>query len=106
LCCQLHMTPYQSYIIQNNWLRYDLTRLVKVGSVLYAPYRCNRISSFCDCIKRIFLGRRADLIGEDRIIVIGKRGIKVYNDGKFTEHKNCTHCTIKAEENNSFIRII
>lgn len=77
------LTSYQLYILEMNIDKYDFHRLVKHGDVLYAPYKIKIPCNFKEAIKNIFLGRRADLIGTDRLLVFNKRGIKCHRDGNY-----------------------
>jgi hypothetical protein len=72
----MSLTPYQLYMLEINSDKYNLHRLVKCGDVLYAPYRCQMSNGILDCMKKIFIGPRADLIGTDRLLAFNKRGIK------------------------------
>ena len=85
---QLRLTPYQSYILEQNGEKYDLDALVKKGVVLYAPYRCKMTRGFADRIQKIFFGHRADLIGSDRILVRDQRGIRLYATGFFSARRD------------------
>lgn len=78
---KLKLTPYQTYMIAKNGYKYDLKRLVKRGDVLYAPYKCRLSSGVRDWWSKLFLGPRADLIGADRLLVRGERGVKLYPTG-------------------------
>jgi hypothetical protein len=84
LCDQLRLSPYQSYILQNNSKKYDLGRLIKRGGVLYAPYA--RIDT--NIFARILFGPRADLIGADRLLIHDRRGVKIYPTGFFSAYEN------------------
>ncbi len=56
----LGLTPYQSQVLQENYKKYDLSRLVKRGDVLYVPHRAN--------FARRILNPKTDLIGPDKIV--------------------------------------
>ncbi|MDR2412742.1 MAG: hypothetical protein LBD50_00840 [Rickettsiales bacterium] len=73
LCWQMHLTPYQSYILEKNFAKYDLDRLSKRGDVLRAPYIYDNAGGMKEFVARIFAGRRADIIGADRMLSIGGR---------------------------------
>ncbi|MDR1207572.1 MAG: hypothetical protein LBK26_04130 [Rickettsiales bacterium] len=77
----LRLSPYQTYILSMNMQKYKMDRLVKRGDVLYAPYRCSLPRGMRDYFSKLFLGPRADLIGADRMLVIGRRGIRLYPTG-------------------------
>ncbi|MDR1361232.1 MAG: hypothetical protein LBJ18_02895 [Rickettsiales bacterium] len=78
---RLRLSPYQTYILSMNMQKYNMDRLIKRGDVLYAPYRCSLPRDTKDYFSKMFLGPRADLIGTDRMLVIGCRGIRLYPTG-------------------------
>jgi len=73
------LTPYQLYMLEINSDKYNLHRLVKCGNLLYVPYKYDLSYGIVGIIKRLFLGRRADLIGPDKLLVFNTRGIKIKN---------------------------
>jgi hypothetical protein len=77
----LRLTPYQAYILEKNSTKYDFSRLVKRGGILYAPYRCDDRSGFAEYCARKLFGPRADLIGADRILASDRRRIRIYPTG-------------------------
>jgi hypothetical protein len=79
----MKLTPYQMYMLEQNAHKYNLPKIVKQGSVIYAPHKCPSPGSFRDGIKRLVLGEQADLIGPDRMLLMNKRGIKLYKDGSY-----------------------
>lgn len=79
----MNLTSYQLYILEMNIDKYDFHRLIKHGDFLYAPYKIHFSRNFKDAIKEIIFGRRADLIGPDRLLVFNKRGIKMRSDGSY-----------------------
>jgi hypothetical protein len=81
LAQHLRLTPYQAYILEKNNTKYDFSRLVKRGGILYAPYRCDDRRGFAEYCARMLFGPRADLIGADRILVSDRRGIRIYPTG-------------------------
>ncbi|MDE6477715.1 MAG: hypothetical protein K2L94_00515 [Alphaproteobacteria bacterium] len=81
LCERLRLTPYQSYILEMNCHKYNLSRLVKRGGVLYAPYLSGAKNRWTDAAARLVRGPRADLIGPDRMLVRAQRGIRFCADG-------------------------
>ncbi|MDR1337672.1 MAG: hypothetical protein LBJ73_01430 [Rickettsiales bacterium] len=83
----LRLTPYQTYVLENNGMKYDLSRLVKRGDILYAPYLCDDRRGVTEFCARILFGRRADLIGTDRMLVRDRRGIKIYSAGFHSAYK-------------------
>ncbi len=74
----LNLTMYQSNRLKCNWERYDMTGLQKRGGVLYAPYVVNGLVGR---IWAMVIGKRADLIGPDRILLRAQRGIKFCANG-------------------------
>ncbi|MCL1902471.1 MAG: hypothetical protein FWG18_02470 [Alphaproteobacteria bacterium] len=85
---RMRLSPYQVYILSMNVHKYDESRLMKRGEVLYAPYRCSLSKDMRDYLSKIFLGPRADLIGSDRMLIIGQRGIRLYPSGLFKTSDN------------------
>ncbi len=71
------LTPYQLYMLEVNADKYNLSKLVKYGDVLYAPYKCDICHGFIDKLRKVFFGPCADLIGPDMILVFNTRGINV-----------------------------
>lgn len=86
LCDQMRLSPYQSYVLQNNAKRYDLARLTRRGGVLYAPYAYDDHGNVHEFCSRMLRGPRADLIGLDRMLICGQRGVKVYASGVFSAY--------------------
>lgn len=87
LAQHLRLTPYQTYILENNGRKYDFSRLQKRGGILYAPYLCNDKHSVIEYCARLLFGPRADLIGTDRMLIRDRRGIKVYATGFHSAHR-------------------
>lgn len=87
LAHHLRLSPYQVYILETNGKKYDFSRLVKRGNVLFAPYLCNDRNSVIDFCARMLFGPRADLIGPDRILITDRRGIKIYSTGFHSAHR-------------------
>ncbi len=83
-CEHLNLSPYQTYLITQNHEKYDIDKLVKRGNVLYAPYRRNHSRGFVDACLKILHGPRADLIGNEQMLVQDKRSIKIYGPGFHT----------------------
>jgi len=81
LCERLRLSPYQSYVLEMNSHKYNLSRLVKRGGGLYAPYVADGTNRWSAAAARLVRGPRADLIGPDRILVRGQRGIRFCADG-------------------------
>lgn len=78
---RLKLSPYQSYILWRNGHKYKIDGLQKRGEVLYAPYRCELSKDAMDYFRKVLFGPRADLIGSDRTLVVGQRGVKLYAAG-------------------------
>jgi len=78
---RLNLTYYQVCVLEHNFYKYDMGGLVKKGGILYAPYQNDEPSGFYDLFVKIIRGRRADLIGADRILIYNQRGIHVYTEG-------------------------
>ena len=85
---RMRLSPYQVYIISMNSHKYDEHRMLKRGDVLYAPYRCSLSRNTRDYFSKVLLGPRADLIGSDRMLVIGRRGVRLYPTGFFKTSDN------------------
>ncbi|MDR2685226.1 MAG: hypothetical protein LBB23_00440 [Rickettsiales bacterium] len=93
----MHLSPYQAYIIRNNKYKYDMEAIRKRGGLVIAPYRndsCNGISEYWD---KLLHGSRADLIGTDKVLIHGQRGIKVYSDGRFVANIDGRKCLADME---------
>jgi len=88
---RLRLSPYQSYILLLNGHKYRLDSLMKRGDVLYAPYVCNLARDAKDYFEKIIFGHRADLIGSDKMLVIGQRGVKLYATGLYRAVDNAGH---------------
>lgn len=84
----LGLSAYQSYILGRNATRYDLSRLVKRGGILYAPYLPNQNNGLREDVERAIFGPRADLIGPDRMLIHNRRGIKIYSSGIYRGKEN------------------
>jgi len=80
---RMRLSPYQAYILSLNVHKYNLDGLQKRGDILYAPYRCTLSHNTRDYVEKVLMGPRADLIGTDRMLVIGKRGVRLYPTGFF-----------------------
>lgn len=78
LCDAMSLNEYQRQVLQTNYSKYNMHGLVKRGGVLYAPYVQHGL--WCK-FKKILIGRRADLIGENKIIVQNRCGIKFNANG-------------------------
>jgi hypothetical protein len=78
LAFNLNLSPYQSNKLIVDYERYNMSRLEKRGGVLYAPYQCN---GFFRRVLSVFCGVRADLIGENKMLLCAQRNIKFYANG-------------------------
>ena len=70
----LNLSVYQENVLKSNPDAYKLSGLIKRGAVLYAP-RVATSHVFLNFLGRIFYGRSADLIGENKMLVRRGRGI-------------------------------
>ena len=78
LCDLLGLNQYQSGKLKMHCERYDFSRLQQRGGVLYAPYV---VHGFWEHVSSVFFGRRADLIGQNRILLRAQRNIKFCANG-------------------------
>ena len=78
----LRLTPYQTYILEKKAPLYNLSRLVKRNGILYVPYRTVPAHRWRDASARILFGARADVIGPDKMLATGMRGVRVLPDGR------------------------
>ena len=76
----LRLTPYQSDVLKSNINNYNLGHIVKRGGVIYVPYVSRGIYAWI--IKKI-CGVRADLIGQNKILIRNKRNIRFYKNGYY-----------------------
>ena len=74
----LNLSPYQAQTLVGGSDKYNMSRLVKRGGLLYAPYNMRGVFGRASDILR---GRRADLIGYNKTLLRGQRGIKFYAAG-------------------------
>ena len=88
---RLRLSPYQAYILSLNAHKYNLDGMQKRGDVLYAPYKCMLSNDARDYFSKVLMGPRVDLIGSDRMLVIGKRGVRLYPTGFFKAADDCGH---------------
>lgn len=72
---------YQQETLRRNYKKYDFSRLVKRGDVLYAPYASQ--PGFFAALQRLFMGNFADLIGKNKTLLSGQRRIKFYAYGYY-----------------------
>lgn len=73
------LSLYQKETLRGNYEKYDFSRLVKRGDVLYAPH-APRPGIFA-ALQRLFMGNLADLIGKNKTLLSGRRRIKFYAHG-------------------------
>ena len=78
LAHNLNLSHYQSNRLKAHYDRYNFSRLQKRGGVLYAPYA---VHGFWQYVRRILLGVRADLIGQNRVLLRNQRNIKFCKNG-------------------------
>ena len=74
----LNLSPYQKNTLAAGAGKYDMSRLVKRGGLLYAPYDAGGLSGIAADLLR---GRRADLIGRNKTLLRNMRGIRFYSAG-------------------------
>lgn len=74
----LSLSPYQKSALAAGGQKYNMSRLVKRGGVLYAPYGARGLAG---ALADLFMGRRADLIGQNKTLLHAQRGIKFYAAG-------------------------
>lgn len=73
LASVMGLTQYQTNVLKARPDVYNIRRLVKRGSVLYAPRSIHGVVGF---VRRMFYGRPADLIGRDKMLVCNQCGIR------------------------------
>lgn len=78
LAQNLNLSSYQTNKLKMDYDKYNISRLEKRGGVLYAPYV---VHGFLERVYNLFLGRRADLIGQNRILLQAQRNIKFCANG-------------------------
>lgn len=74
----LNLSIYQESKLKSGSDKYNISRLEKRGGVLYAPYLSKGIWEY---IVKMLLGRRADLIGQNKTLLQAQRNIKFYANG-------------------------
>lgn len=74
----LNLSPYQSSKLKTDYDKYNISRLEKRGGVLYAPYVAHGLWGR---LFSVIFGRRADLIGENRMLLRAQRNIKFRANG-------------------------
>ncbi len=78
LTALLNLNSYQINKLKDNYAIYNMAGLQKRGGILYAPYLS---SGLCGWMVRILFGVRADLIGQNKILLRAQRRIKFYANG-------------------------
>mgnify|MGYP004460721609 CR=1 FL=1 len=81
LITTLNLTEYQARVLRARHRQYDMTGLVKRGGVLYAPRNSSDGNGIIPRIRRALFGRRADLIGRNKMLLCATRRIKFMADG-------------------------
>lgn len=74
----LNLTSYQANKLKLHYDMYNISRLEKRGGLLYAPYA---VHGFWERVSRVLFGVRADLIGQNKILLQAQRNIKFYANG-------------------------
>lgn len=74
----LRLSPYQKEVLAAGEGKYNMSRLVKRGGLLYAPYGARGAAAV---VADLLRGRRADLIGPSKTLVRDMRGIKFHAAG-------------------------
>ena len=88
---RMRLNKFQQNMLFGNPHRYDLAKVVKKGVVVYAPL-AKKSHSFIAALHNFFMGERADLIGENKILVREQRGIKLYATGFYRAKSKNGHC--------------
>ena len=76
----LDLSQYQKNVLISNQDKYDFTGLIKRGGVLYAPYLL-RTKNIFEIVRYALIGKSADLIGQNKMLLQGQRKIKFYAGG-------------------------
>lgn len=74
----LNLTQYQSNRLKMYYEMYNFSRLQKRGGVLYVPYASRGL---WERVGRILFGVRADLIGQNKVLLRAQRNIKFFANG-------------------------
>jgi len=74
----LSLSPYQKFTLAAGLDKYNISRLIKRGGVLYVPRRSHGLLGVA---ADFFMGRRADLIGRNKTLLHAQRRIKFYAAG-------------------------
>lgn len=78
LADMLNLSPYQKYALAAGGDKYNISRLVKRGGLLYAPYDTDGILG---AVGDLLRGHRADLIGQNKILLRAQRRIRFHAAG-------------------------
>ena len=78
LAQNLNLSSYQTNKLKMDYDKYNISRLEKRGGILYAPYV---VHGFWGHVSSVFFGRRADLIGYNRMLLRAQRNIKFCANG-------------------------
>lgn len=73
------LSPYQRQVLERQYDKYNVSRLVKRGDILYAPHVSK--GGVFYAARRLLMGTPADLIGKNKTLLAGKRRIKFYACG-------------------------
>ncbi len=102
------LSPYQQETLRGNCEKYDFSRLVKRGDVLYAPHALR--PGIYAALQRLLFGNFADLIGKNKTLLSGRRRIKFYAYGyhcvKVGQYKYYADPSGQAISRNIFRRAI
>lgn len=98
----LNLTSYQENKIKADYDKYNFARLEKRGGLLYAPYI---VHGFWGRVSRVLFGVRADLIGQDKMLLSAQRNIKFGANGyhcvkigRYTYYADATGKTISYSD--------
>jgi hypothetical protein len=97
-CQSMGLTAYQTDTIVNNRMKYHVHKMVKHNGIVWIPYR-TAPRDFREGALRVLFGPRADLLGADRVLSVGRRGFKKHRDGFILVHSQGTYYF-----NNAFAR--
>lgn len=98
----LNLNSYQSNRLKAHCDRYDFSCLQKRGGVLYAPYKSRGIFAW---IVGMMFGVRADLIGQNKMLLRAQRRIRFCANGyhcvrigKYTYYANSNGDALTHDE--------
>ena len=78
LAKNLNLSSYQTTKLKSRYDMYKISKLEKRGGVLFAPYQSSGVLGW---FTRILFGVRADLIGENKVLLRAQRNIKFCANG-------------------------